>query len=372
MGAKGDPALPAALDELLDSLDAAVLAVDPGLHVQHANDPAEQLLGRSRERLAGRLLAEAGPLGAGLAGLAEKAIAASVSVRDTLRARSGPIAVRATPWWSGGRLAGAVLLVEGPAALEPRGAPDVAALAAGLAHEVKNPLAALRGAAELLAAEIGAHELLDLIVREAKRVDALVERMLDLSRPLPLERSRFRPADLVHELALQARALAQARGVTPEIEERYDPALPELHADRRALFEALVNLVKNAVEAVPAEGGRVQVEAAAVTDLRRRDPGGRGVPLVRLTVRDNGPGLGPHRDRLFTPFFTTKQSGTGLGLALARRVVEAHGGVLTLTDVVPTAVEPDEEGAPPPLPPPPTTGAEAQVLLPLSGATDGE
>ncbi len=260
----------------------------------------------------------------------------------------------ASPWWSGGEAAGAVLVAHGPRALDPSRRPtDMATLAAGLAHEVRNPLAALRGAAELLASDLKQHlapepEYVALILRETKRVDALVGKMLDLARPPKLVRARVSPAELLHDLALQAKALAGARGGVVEVAEQYDPAVPPIAVDRAQLFGALVNLVKNAVEAVGPAGGRIELLAFVEGELRRREADGRARPLVRLAIRDNGPGIGASREQLFTPFFTTKVSGTGLGLLLARQAVEAHGGMLALKDL--------------------GHGTEAQVLLPLEVA----
>jgi len=325
---------------LLDSLDAPVVAVDAALHVCHANDAAERWLGRSRLRLRGMHLSQAAP---GLAPLGARALTGtctSVAVQDGTDA---PVRVDATPWWDGDAVAGAVLLVHAGASAQ---AADLAEMAAGLAHEVRNPLAALRGAAELLQGGIGDNEYLRLILREAGRIERLAVHMTDLARPLPLQPRPLAPAPLLHELAAQTRALAGARGAAIRVEERFDPALPELVADRDRLFEALTNLAKNAVEAAPATGGRVVLEAAMAPE-RRRDAGGRAQPVVRLSVRDNGPGLGAARGRLFTPFHTTKPNGTGLGLLIARRAVEAHGGLLQLLDA--------REG-----------GAEARVLLPVA------
>ncbi len=341
------PVEPEALLSLVESVGAPILAVDRTLSPAFLNDAAESWLGRSRARVAGRPLSALDPAGPALAALAAAAIQSS-EVRTALVDHAG--VVQASPWWAGGKLVGAVLVVQATAATDRPGPPtDLAALAAGLAHEVRNPLAAVRGATELLTQHLApdgaAAEYLALILRETKRVDALVGKMLDLSRPPNLRKNRVSPAEILHDLALEAHAFAKARGQEVEVVERYDPAAPRLDADRARLFEALANLVKNAVEAVPAPGGRIELTAFVEAALRRRDAGGRAHSLFRFAVRDNGPGLGSGRDRLFTPFFTTKANGTGLGLVLARRTVEAHGGMLSLKDLAP--------------------GLEAQVLLPL-------
>lgn len=342
--------------DLVDSIDAGVIGVTTALVVAHVNDAAETMLERSRSRLVGRPLADTDP---GLALLAGRVIAGGTAVHEEVATHAGRRLVVASPWWSGGAVRGAVLLVGATRALDATEArDDVAVLAAGLAHEIRNPLAALRGAAELLSQELeggaaASPEYPALILREAARVDALVARMLDLARPPTFAPVPIPVAELVHELALSARALAGVRRVAVVVEERYDPALPPLRADRARLYEALLNLVKNAVEALPASGGSVLVAAQMESELRRRHAGGRSMSLLRLTVRDDGPGLGGQEPRLFTPFFTTKAGGTGLGLPLARQTIEAHGGVLTVRELTPRD---DAPGRP---------GTEAIVLLPL-------
>lgn len=313
------------------------------------NDAAEQVAGRSRRRLCGSSLREVNPGGEALETLARRC-AANGGARGEAE---GWGAIVASPWWSGGDVQGVVLWASGARAAPERSDLDV--LAAGLAHEVRNPLAALRGAVELMGVDasqgvVPSQEYFDLLLRESARIDALVGRMLSLARPPALATTAFPVHELLHDLAIQARALVAEKRARIVIEESFDPALPKVQADRARLFEALVNLAKNAVEAVRPEGGRVSLEARVATEVRRRDAEGRVEPLVRILVRDDGPGLGDQAGRLFTPFFTTKAGGTGLGLLLARQAIEAHGGRLVLRNRAMSA------------------GAEAEVLLPLGSA----
>lgn len=339
----------ARLAGLLDSLGLPIVAIDRAGVVVRVNDAAEAWLGRSRARLEGRPLAAVEPVGPALAEQARITLDQAIGKRVSVGFPGGRVDVSLEPWWVGAQLEGALVTVHRVAAeAAPVAGGDVAALAAGLAHEIRNPLAAMRGAAELLRGVVAGEEpreYVELVLRETARVDGLVARMMDLARPPSLLRAPVRVGELLHELALEARALARARDVPCRVDEEYDPALPPLPVDRARLFEALVNLVKNAVEALPAQGGRVRLGARLDPSRHRRGPDGRPVALVQLLVRDDGAGLGAARERLFTPFFTTKPAGTGLGLVLVRKTVEAHGGRLTLRDAEP--------------------GTEVEVLLPL-------
>jgi nitrogen-specific signal transduction histidine kinase len=254
--------------------------------------------------------------------------------------------VTVDPWWSAAERIGAVVSMRPQQ--EERASQSLPLLAAGLAHEIRNPLAALRGAAELLSMERDPAvqaEYVGLVLRESSRVDGLVKRLLDLARPPRLEPAVLAPSTLVHELALQGRAFATALARSVEVRESYDPALPALDADRTRLLEALGHLMRNAVEAA---SGRVLVTAAFELERRRLD-GGRARRMMRLSILDDGAGIAPEA-KPFTPFFTTKPHGTGLGLVTARELVEAHGGRLEL--------RPAHAG-----------GTEALVLLPLGEAS---
>ncbi|MFM2153383.1 MAG: hypothetical protein RL199_1818 [Pseudomonadota bacterium] len=328
---------------VVDSLGLAVLGVDVDGRVAFANDAVEQLLGRSRARLSRAPVAALGEGGAKVAGLVATVLSGGSPRRETVDTW-GEVTVE--PWWSAATCVGAVVSMR--PVREDRASQSLPLLAAGLAHEIRNPLAALRGAAELLSLEsdpADRAEYVGLVLRESARVDALVKRLLDLARPPTLVSSAMAPSALVHDLALQGRAFAAALGRPVEVRESYDPALPALDADRSRLLDALGHLVKNAVEAA---AGRVEVTAAFEVERRRID-GGRARRMMRLSVIDDGAGIG-HGAKPFTPFFTTKPQGSGLGLVTAREVVEAHGGRLELR-------------------PAHAVGTEALVLLPLGEAS---
>jgi two-component system nitrogen regulation sensor histidine kinase GlnL len=295
--------------------------------VLHLNPAAEELFGRSRERAA-ELPVRALPGGEQLAVLAERVrITQEGQALDfpSLRDPGVPVAVEASPLLDGAQCVGTVLVLRVQRSSERT--LDFEALAAGLAHEIKNPLAGLQGSAELLAreAEGPAREYAAVIAREAKRVDGLVRELLDLARPAALQSAPV----AIHDVAEDVLVLAQGvpGGERVAFVRRYDPSLPPVLGDQEKLTQVLLNLVRNALDAVAGVRDPTVVLETGVAPLRIRSASGRTRPLARVSVQDNGPGIPePMLHRLFTPFATSKPHGTGLGLAISRRIVEAHGG----------------------------------------------
>jgi two-component system, NtrC family, nitrogen regulation sensor histidine kinase GlnL len=203
-------------------------------------------------------------------------------------------------------------------------------MAAMLAHEVKNPLSGIRGAAQLLEENLGPNdrELTRLICDEADRIVALVNRMEVFSDRRPLDRG---PVN-IHEVLDRVRLVAQS-GFARHVRfiEGYDPSLPPVLGNRDALIQVFLNLVKNAAEAVPAQGGEIQVATSYQHGVRLAVAGTETrlhLPLL-VTVTDNGEGIPEDlRPHLFDPFVSTKHHGTGLGLALVAKVIDDHGGVI--------------------------------------------
>jgi two-component system sensor histidine kinase PilS (NtrC family) len=206
----------------------------------------------------------------------------------------------------------------------------VGELAAGVAHEVRNPLGAISGCVEMLRAQnrersgdLEQERLMATVLREIERLDALISDFLLFARPGPPKLERVALAALLGEIAEMSRTVSAA-GVVVRVAA---PASLEIDADAKQLRQVLWNLVRNALEAV-GERGVIELSAApqaSAAPHRSEHASGRGG--VEIVVADDGPGIEAAAiERIFDPFFTTKPAGTGLGLAMVHRIVTAHGG----------------------------------------------
>lgn len=196
-------------------------------------------------------------------------------------------------------------------------------LAATVAHEVRNPLAVIRSAAQDIAerlppTDVDGQRSSSFITAEIDRLTNVVSSLLALARPLKIERRPVAVATLFERALLLARGAAHANHVP--VRHRSPTGLPAVNVDADLVCQVLLDLLANAAEAT-SDGGEVTMEAGAVADG------------VEITVADSGPGVPPElRARVFEPFFTTRPGGTGLGLAVARQIVEAHGGHIAVGD----------------------------------------
>ena len=196
------------------------------------------------------------------------------------------------------------------------------AMAAGLAHEIRNPLAGVKGAAQYLQGEDlqdESVEMLQVIIDEVDRLDIVVSQFLDYARPFDLRLEQ----EHLNALVTHSLTLLKAQGIPDEVEVIQDLAgdLPSISVDATRLAQVLINLLRNALQAMP-DGGTLTIRTRRFTDRA-------GGSQMELTVRDTGTGIGKeHVEKLFLPFFTTKKDGTGLGLAICHRIVKAHGGDL--------------------------------------------
>jgi len=329
----------------LASLTVAVLLVGPERRIAGANPAAEQFLGQSARRIKGRDLFElvrfdeprlvdrAGDTESPLSARDAWATVPGVG-RRRLDVTMAPIIE--SPDWQVVTLqdaSAAEALGEDPGTAEDSvlRAPEI------LAHEIKNPLAGIRGAAQLLARKVDEKDraLTGLIADEVDRIAKLIDEMQTLSRRTT---APVAPCNL-HEAVRRARAVIDAAGGggngkwgkwAPRIEEEFDPSLPMVLGSADALVQVLINLLSNAAEACkdrPAPRIVVRTRFSSGLQLHAVSDGKPVRLPIELRVSDNGPGVDPAmRDHIFEPFVTTKKSGQGLGLALVRKLVRDMSG----------------------------------------------
>ncbi len=337
---------------ILNAMASSVLVITSAMRVAFVNPAAEQLLGASRTMLEGMPLEELMPVDSPLLDRIRRVQIDGSSISDYsvelpfakeiqhhLDLHVSPLAEHS----------GHVLVVLHPCSVANRlnhqlghrgRARSVAVLGATLAHEVKNPLSGIRGAAQLLEPEIQESErpLVRLIVDETDRICALVDQMEQFADLRPLKRG---PVN-IYEVLERVRRLAETGfGKGIRFVERYDPSLPEVDGDRDQLVQVFLNLIKNAAEAVPPEGGEIVLSTQFHHGLSIRVPNSRervDLPIT-VCVQDNGQGVSADiAGHIFEPFISTKHAGTGLGLPLVAKIVGDHGGILEFDNLTRGAI----------------------------------
>ena len=203
-----------------------------------------------------------------------------------------------------------------------------------LAHEIKNPLAGITGAAQLLSMNLSAEdlELTDLIVAESRRIVKLLEQVEQFGNLTTPERA---PVNLHDVLDRARRSALLGFGARMIIEEHYDPSLPLAQGDKDQLLQVVANLLRNASEAAGEEGGTIRLKTYFEHSfrLRRSDGSGHSLPL-QIEITDDGPGLPDAiKDDVFDPFVSGRENGTGLGLALVSKIISEHDGWISVTSV---------------------------------------
>jgi two-component system nitrogen regulation sensor histidine kinase GlnL len=332
---QGGPRGPDAFRQLA-SLPLAVLLLEPGLRISSANPAAEQFFGQSLRRLAGKRLFDtmhfddarmAEMVADSETPVSAREIGVIVRGRGPRRVDIAAAPVIDEPGWQlltlNDNTTAALGDDTGAAGDGTLRAPEI------LAHEIKNPLAGIRGAAQLLARHVSKSDraLTDLIAGEVDRIVKLIDQMQTLSRRT---HTPVGPCNL-HESARRAIAVLDAADRPgPRIVEEFDPSLPDVLCNGDALVQVLINLLSNACDAcAEVREPKVVLRTRFASGLQLHSTGGgKSVALpVELRVTDNGPGVdAAMRDHIFEPFVTTKKNGQGLGLPLVRKLVREMNG----------------------------------------------
>jgi two-component system nitrogen regulation sensor histidine kinase GlnL len=334
---------------VFENIDRGVIALDRDGRVTLFNPAAEAYLDRTARHALGRHYTELFAGHDALLYLVKAALQDGRSITDDegvflQRPKSPPLPVSAyaTPIFSKlGEQDGAVLVVRDLSRVREledtlRRADQLAmltTLAAGLAHEIKNPLGGIKGAAQLLAMELqadsGLQEYTRVMIKETERINSIIEELMNLGKPRPAIMGEVNLAKVLDDIVLLQREAARGRNI--EFVLSLDPSIPPVHGDENLLTRLFLNLVKNAREAIDRDG-RIEVECKISAEYHMTTPGNRPSPLVMVRIRDTGCGIpADEMERIFTPYYTTKPKGSGLGLAICQKIAEDHRGFLKLT-----------------------------------------
>ncbi len=343
--------------EIFDSLPESIIIMDEELYVLDMNDNAESTFRISREKARGQHSSMFMPEeieGVALMAMGEGRTIIGDEINPVLRngERISIQAVASPLFTNKGNLKGAILQIKdmsGTKFLNSKSIQEISAskfenLILGLAHELKNPLSGIRGAAQLLAEDATNKETIkcaEIITKETDRLRALLDTLKQLE---PFAEEVFELID-IHELLMETIYLESMSksGERIQYKQNYDITIPPIHGDRNALKQVFLNLIKNAAESIP-DRGQVEVSTRWMTEHKLK-----GQNSMSVEIRDNGSGIPKDSlEKIFSPFYTTKKEGSGLGLFLAYQIIAKHGGAIFV----------DSE---------PGAGTTVKVYIPISG-----
>ncbi len=331
---------------ILENIEDAVIALDPQGLIKLFNPAAQDYTGLSEKQSLGRDFFDRFSHQETLCYLTRTALTDGRSISDheavVLRmpgTRPRPISVTVSPiFTTAGLQQGVVLILRDltqvrtleEAIRRADRLSMIGTMAAGLAHEIKNPLGGIKGAAQLLQMELSdsqeLQEYTQLMIRETERVNRIIEELMDLSRPRKARYDEVNISQILDEIVMLQKQAVAGRGIGFKL--RLDPSIPPLTGDRDLLVRLLLNLIKNAGEAEPDEG-EIIIESRIDSEYHMSIPGARPTPMVLISISDHGAGIPQKQlEQIFTPFYTTKDGGTGLGLPICQKIVTDHGGLL--------------------------------------------
>lgn len=339
----------------LESVNIGILVFDRDGKLVYLNPAAEEILQGSSQALKGRHYRTLFRGSLSAARIARKALTENVAVTGfdvelKLAHRNAglpplSVIIGASPLYGPDRETGGAVLSIKPAEIltmveqeeqAASSAQEMQMLAYGIAHEIKNPLGGILGAGQWIlrreASEEERREGIRLIIREAERINGLVEKMLEMGKSPPSTRP-FPLLPLLRQAEELLSAEIRAQGKEIAFELRVDPSLPDVSGHPDTIFRAIVNILKNAVEAIDRKG-TIRIEGRMNFSYRWSRGKGKKRSFLELAIADTGPGMSEADVRkALLPFYTTKARGTGLGLVMARQAVSRHGGKLEIKSV---------------------------------------
>ena len=331
------------------SLVDGILIISADLRVTKVNQAAEEIFQRSRSSFEGEPLSKLFPDQPNIIKKARQSITEGISFHHVEgigynKSNNGrfPVNLTFSPLIKDDlEITAGVILIQDTSLLkelqensqQTEHLSTLSTLTAGMAHEIRNPLSGIRGSAQLLLKDLknnGQREYMEIVIEEVDRINRLVKKMMDLTRPALND---FKPTN-IHQvleeiLILEKGTLEMKEGAFVQV---YDPSIPTIKANKDELKQVFLNLVKNAVEASP-KGGRVRISTQYNTDYTFRKKQDTLSPHnIVVKITDSGLGMSKTTmKKLFTPFFTTKKRGTGLGMAVSLKIVENHHGKIKVT-----------------------------------------
>lgn len=331
------------------SLIDGLILVSPSLAILHSNLAIEDLFHKSRDAITNRHLEELFPKQPKLIDKVRQVLITGACYHDVeatgVRKTTSiqfPVSLTLSPYLeSDDSIQGVIILIKNMSLireLEEQQRPadhltNLSTLAMGLAHEIRNPLGGIRGSAQLLRQDIKKkthREYLDVVVNEVDRINLLVKRMMELSKPVELKLKDTNIHKVLEEiLILEKETFVRKNGRFQQI---YDPSLPLIQADEDQLKQVFLNLIKNAIEA-SRDGGTLQIVTRLSSGFAIKTPIG-SIPRQNIAIEiiDSGKGMDEEtQKKLFTPFHTTKNRGSGLGLPISLKIVENHHGKIKIT-----------------------------------------
>jgi two-component system, NtrC family, nitrogen regulation sensor histidine kinase GlnL len=329
---------------VIDSVGDGVIVVGSNGVITLCNPAAEEITGFSQKQAQGTEFKSLFSLETTLVEMLGKTMRTGITISDhenvvvRTTGRITPVAVTCCPLVEGnGENIGAILTLKDityireleAAVRQADRLSTLGTLAAGLAHEVKNPLGGIKGAAQLLEREFEPEsEMLEytrVMIRETDRIDLIIRELLELASPRTLKLAPVNLHWILGDILLLQKQAAAGREIA--FTQYFDPSIPDIMADEEMLTRLFLNLICNAIDAM-GNDGRLTVSSRILSDYRMTQ-NQRNSRMIAIEVSDDGPGIPPEDlENIWTPFFSTKSGGTGLGLTICHKIVSEHRGMI--------------------------------------------